>query len=100
MTERGLVATLKAEGGVIPFGKMQHVDFETLWHQDMSATEIVAIELTVLDTDGAQASYEDTCISEVVLLTHGDPAGAPRCAKGWCDSQSNAANIEGCKNPR
>jgi hypothetical protein len=34
LTDNGLIATLQIDGGIVLFGKTQHVNFGTYWHQD------------------------------------------------------------------
>lgn len=66
----------------------QTIDIGNYWLQNMFASRIAGVELTILAVDGQGARYEDTCVSEIELFTlaDGPPLGV-RCEPGWCASQ-------------
>ena len=82
--------------GALPVGKAQVIDFVSFWEQNMEQTEVVAIDLVIVEVEGTGAAYEDTVISEVSWLNLG-PRKEITCAPGWCASQGErAATIDGC----
>jgi len=78
-----LRVSFQQEDGRVP-QEGQGIDLGMHFHQNMESTEVVALELAIVATDGAGASYEDTCISEVAELILGAEQSV-RCAQGWCD---------------
>lgn len=96
-----LVVTLATEGGAVPYGRWQVVDFmaDGTWHHNMEITEVVAVQLVLLDAESTGATYEDTVISEVGWVVPG-PRTAHVCDPGWCASERERGNApEGCATP-
>jgi hypothetical protein len=93
-TDTGPLRTeLQTEGGNVPM-EGQSIPLTGHFHQNMEVTEVVALELAILATDGAGAAYDDTCISEVAQLEAGD-VQSRTCAKGWCEGPG--AGSDGCR---
>ncbi len=88
-----LLITLVTEDGQVPFAKRQLIDFGSHFHQNMEVTELDAIDLVILETDGREARYEDTCVSEVAFAVRGKELST-NCDPGWCGSQ--APGTPGC----
>lgn len=89
-----LRVTFLTEGGSVPL-EGQAVPIAGHFVHNMEITEVVALELVIIDTDGAGAKYEDTCISEVTRLSTGD-ASSVSCSAEWCASP-DAASHPGCR---
>lgn len=95
-TTRPLLVRMATVDGVLPVGKSQFIDFDGVWDQNMEQTEVVAIDLSIVDVEGKGAVYEDTAISEVSWLQPGTVRQVV-CAPQWCESQGERAKtIEGC----
>ena len=77
-----LRVTFQAEGGQVPM-EGQAIPLSGHFLHNMEITEIVALELVIVETDGAGARYEDTCISEVSALSIGERLSAT-CPAEWC----------------
>jgi hypothetical protein len=85
-TTEALQARFATDGGQLPVGKAQTIDFDGVWHQNMEQTEVVAVDLVIVSTEGEGAQYDDTVISEVQWLSRGERRSYV-CDPGWCDAQ-------------
>jgi len=83
---------LAAEDGRVPM-EGQAIPLSPHFHQNMEVTEVVALELVIVSTDGHGATHDDTCISEVAQITAGD-VRSRTCAEGWCNGPG--AGTDGC----
>lgn len=77
-----LRATFQMQNGSVPL-EGQAIPLSTHFIQNMEITEVIALELVIIETDGVGAVYEDTCISEVFGLTIGERLSVS-CAQEWC----------------
>lgn len=77
-----LRVTLQKVDGKVPM-EGQAIPLLPHFDQNMEVTELVALELAIIETDGTGAQYEDTCISEVAQLTNTTERSIT-CHPDWC----------------